>query len=485
MPWRRDARGPRAPRVHAEVAENGPGRGGSAAAGRAQTAGPQTLKARRALLGLYGLLGLSIATWLSRLPAVRTDLGLSTGALGSVLLVGSLGSLLMVLVAGGVVARWGSRRSMMAAAYAFTVASVLLGLGPTLGSVPVLLVGVVLMSMSFALGNVPLNLESVVIERAMGRTVVPQFHAAFSVGSVVGSGLGALAAWGHLPLLVHFSAIGALSLAWRWHSVPISVLPLAVPAVPAVPTGVVAGPGRRGGAARQALAAWREPRTLLLGLVVMAGALSEGTANGWLAIAVVDGFARTEALAAVVFGVFVASMTTSRLAGTRVIDRFGRWPVLMASSSLALIGLVLFGIAPSLPVAVLGVVAWGLGSGLVFPIAMAVVAGDGLGAAGRVAVVSAFASVAGLAAPPVIGLAAEQIGIRHAILLIAAAMVLGLLVTRALRGTISAASATLPRAEGAEGAVGPEGADGAGATGSAVAPRPRGAVLAGASADLR
>ena len=96
---------------------------------------------------------------------------------------------------------------------------------------------------------------------------------------------------------------------------------------------------------------------------------------GWTGPTVIGG------LAAVVFGVFVASMTTSRLAGTRVIDRFGRWPVLMASSSLALIGLVLFGIAPSLPVAVLGVVAWGLGSGLVIPIAMAVVAGDGMGAA--------------------------------------------------------------------------------------------------------
>ena len=395
-------------------------------------------RARGALIGLYGLLGLSVASWLSRLPTVRADLGLSTGSFGTVLLIGSLGSLVTVLVAGGLVARWGSRRSMMVAAVAFTVASVFLGLGPTIGSVPVLLVGVVLMSMSFALGNVPLNLESVIIERAMGRTVVPQFHAAFSVGSVLGSGLGALAAWGHLPLVVHFSVIGAISLVWRWHSVPISVLPV----VTAQPVAIASARGRPGGAARQAMAAWREPRTLLLGLVVMAGALSEGTANGWLAISVVDGFAQTEALAAVVFGVFVASMTVSRIAGTAVIDRYGRWPVLMLSSSFALGGLVLFGLAPAFPLAVVGVVGWGLGSGLVIPITMAVVAGDGLGAAGRVSVVSAFSSVSGLAAPPVIGIAAEQIGIRHAVLLIAVVLVLGILVTRAQRAVFTAASAT-------------------------------------------
>ena len=72
---------------------------------------------------------------------------------------------------------------MMVAGVVFAAASVALGLGPTIGSVPVLLVGVLLMSASFALGNVPLNLESVIIERAMGRTVVPHFHAAFSIGA--------------------------------------------------------------------------------------------------------------------------------------------------------------------------------------------------------------------------------------------------------------------------------------------------------------
>ncbi len=395
---------------------------------------PEALRARAALIGLYGLLGLTVASWLSRLPTVRTDLGLSTGEFGSVMLVGSLGSLVTVLAAGALSSRWGSRRTMMVAGVAFSVASVALGLGPTIRSVPVLLVGVVLMSASFALGNVPLNLESVVIERAMGRTVVPQFHAAFSIGSVVGSGLGALAAWGHLPLIVHFTVIGAISLVWRWRSIPISVLPVLTPQ-PAADAPVLV---RRGGATREAMAAWREPRTLLLGLIVMAGALSEGTANGWLAIAVVDGFARTEALGAVVFGVFVASMTISRTAGTTLIDRYGRWPVLLVSSMLALAGLLLFGLAPSFALAVVGVSAWGLGSGLVIPITMAVVAGERLGAAGRVSVVSAFSSVTGLVAPPVIGIAAESIGIRHAVLLIAAVLVMGILVIRRQRPAFAA-----------------------------------------------
>ena len=395
---------------------------------------PEVRRARLNLLGLYLLLGVTVSSWLARLPTVRTSLDLSTGDLGTVLLVGALGSLATVLVAGGVVTRWGSRATLMTAAVVFSVANVLLGLAPTIGSRPVLVAGVVLLSASFALGNVPMNVETVVIERAMGRTVVPQFHAAFSVGSVLGSGLGALASWGGVPLLAQFGAVSLVTLVWRAVAVPGAVLP----APPAAPGPGQPGedpddrpaPARRGAGMRTALAAWREPRTLVVGVVVMAAALSEGSANNWLAISVVDGFGQTEAVAALVFGTFVAAMTVARLLGTFLIDRFGRVAVLTASGASSLVGLAAFGLAPSLPLSVVGVVAWGLGAGLVVPIGMAAVSADRLRAAGRVAVVSAFASVASITAPPLIGLAAERMGARHALLLIAVVLLAGTLLSR-------------------------------------------------------
>ena len=146
-----------------------------------------------------------------------------------------------------------------------------------------------------------------------------------------------------------------------------------------------------------------------------------------------DGFAQSEAVAAIVFGLFVASMTAARLAGTRLIDRLGRVPVLAASGVSSLVGLATFGLAPSLPTALVGVVAWGLGAGLVVPIGMAAVSADPLRAASRVAVVSAFASFASITAPPLIGLAAESMGARHALLLITVVMLVGTLLSRTVR----------------------------------------------------
>lgn len=399
--------------------------------GRDAHLAPEVRRARTLLLGLYGLLGLTVSSWLARLPTVRSSLDLTTGDLGTILLVGALGSLTTVLVAGGVVARWGSRRTILAAAVVFSVANALLGLAPTVGGVPVLLVGIVLLSCSFALGNVPMNVETVVIERRMGRTVVPQFHAAFSLGSVGGSALGALASWGGVPLLVQFGVVSVVTLVWRFAAVPGAVLP-AEPAPPAAGQPDVPA-ARRGAGLRAALSAWRERRTLLIGVIVMSAALSEGSANNWLAISVVDGFGQTEAVAAVVFGTFVASMTAARLAGTFLIDRYGRVAVLSASGAASLAGLALFGLAPSLPLSVLGVVAWGLGAGLVVPIGMAAVSSDPLRAAGRVAVVSAFASVASITAPPLLGVAAEVIGARQALLLITGVLLVGTLLAGAVR----------------------------------------------------
>lgn len=407
----------------------------------------EVLHARRMLIGLYALTGVAVATWLSRLPSIRTALDLSSAELGTLLLVGSIGSLGMVLFAGALATRWGSRRTLITAAVMFAVGNSLVGLGPAVGSVVVLGLGVMLASSSYALANVPMNLETVIIERGMGRSVVPQFHAAFSVGSVVGSLLGAAVSWAQVPVVVHFVALSAVTLVVRLRAVPGAVLPT-TPMLPA--TGTTGTPpltpAARGAGMRAALAAWREPRTLLIGVIVMSAALSEGSANNWLAIAVVDGFERTEAVAAVVFGVFVGSMTVARLIGSRVIDRFGPVRVLVASGVSSLLGLLLFGLAPALPLAVLGVAGWGLGAGLVVPIGMAAVATDRMRAAGRVAVVSAFASVSSIVAPPVLGLAAESMGARHALMLVGVGMVAGIVLAGQVRRDRTAAAGDL-RAE--------------------------------------
>ncbi|MDF9874935.1 MFS transporter [Cellulosimicrobium cellulans] len=441
-------------------------RGGAAQSPSDLLSDPRALaRARWVLLGVFALNGVMMSSWLARIPSVRDALSLTPADLGVVLLAGAVGALVTVTAAGPFVTRFGGRVAFGVSAVLFGVAFLLLGLGPATGSVPLLAAGIFVNGMAFSLGNVPMNVESAGIERRVGRTILPQFHAAFSVGAVVGSLVGAACAHAQVPVLVQFVATGAVATVWRLAAIPATVhdtLPSRTP-VPAEASAPVDALGdavvdvetaglrsrlaRRGARLGAALSAWREPRTLLIGLVILSAALSEGSANDWLSLAVVDGFAQTEAVGAVVFGTFVAAMTVMRLAGTRLIDRFGRVTVLRASGVASIAGLLLFGFAPTLQLAGVGVVLWGFGAALAVPVGIAAASDEPLRAAGRVSVVSAFSSMASLAAPPLLGLAAEAMGARHALVLIVAAMVLSVLLARQVTPlrTPAALAARTPR----------------------------------------
>jgi MFS family permease len=181
-----------------------------------------------------------------------------------------------------------------------------------------------------------------------------------------------------------------------------------------------------------------------VGLVVLAAALTEGAANDWVGLAVVDGFDQSHTVGALTFGLFVTAMTGMRLLGTGLLDRYGRIAVLRLCAGLSIVGLLIFGLVPWLPLALVGVVLWGLGAALGFPVGMSAASDDPVRAPARVSVVSTIGYSAFLAGPPLLGLLAEQVGYRQALLAIAVPVVIGLLVVRAAEPLPAAAARPEP-----------------------------------------
>jgi fucose permease len=374
---------------------------------------------------LFGVLGTS---WMSRLPSIRADLGLTAGQLGSLLVVGGIGTLAAVLVTGGIVARFGTRATLVAATVLNAAGFALLAVATTTGQVSLFAFGACLNGMAGALVNIPININAAAVERAVGRAILPHFHASFSIGAAVGALVAAAFAAQGTAVSTQIVVVTA--------AVTLARALLVGPSTALAPerTASDGGPGtvRRSGM-RSALGAWREPRTLLIGLVLLAASLSEGSAGTWMSLAVVDGFDAREAIGAVAYGTFVASMTIVRFAGTGLIDRYGRVAVLRASGGSALVGLLLFGLAPSLPAAWVGVVLWGCGAALANPVAISAASDEPVHAAPRVAVATSFSTVAMLAAPPLLGLLADSVGVRQALLVICGAVVLSLAVSGEVR----------------------------------------------------
>ncbi|MEU8261875.1 MFS transporter [Micromonospora sp. NPDC048999] len=364
------------------------------------------LAARNGVAVVFALNGLAVGTWFSRVPAVREALGLSAGRLGLLLLAMSAGAVLAMPFAGLVTQRLGPARTVAASVLFVAFGTVVAGLSAGLiGSV----VGVALGLFAFGYGSgtcdVAMNVEGAAVEKRLGRTIMPRFHAAWSLGTVAGAGIGAGAARLDVPVGVHLPALAAVVLVGTLLGTR-AFLP-----APAEADGPAEPAARR----RALLATWREPRTLLIGLLVLVMAFTEGSANDWLAVAFVDGYGVSEAVGATVFGVFVVGMTLGRTAGTVAIDRWGRVPVLFGTIGLAAAGAALAVLAGSGPVAVVGVALWGIGASLGFPVGMSAAADDEDRAPARVSVVAVIGYTAFLGGPPLLGFLGDHLGILHAL----------------------------------------------------------------------
>ncbi|MDQ0736615.1 MFS transporter [Arthrobacter agilis] len=386
---------------------------------------PAVRAAMIATYAIFGLNGLVFASWAARIPAASDTLGLGAGQIGTLLLVGAVGSMLSLPLAGVISARFGTGNTVRIGGTAAAVAATSVAVGLAIVSVPVVAVGLFLFGCGIALWDVGQNIEGADVERLVGRTIMPRFHAAFSggafVGALVGAGLSAM----DVSLSAHLVAVAVLSLAVSLWT-PRHFLPeTTADDAPTAP--------EHDGTRQRGLGAWGEARTLLIGLVVLGAALTEGAANDWVAKASVDGLGTTESTGAVMFAVFVAAMTTVRFLGGPLIDRFGRVRVLQASLGSSLVGLVIFVAAPNVPLAGVGAILWGAGAALGFPMGMSAAADDPTRAAARVSVVATIGYTAFLAGPPLIGFLGDVVGIRNALLAVGVAVLASFLVAPAAR----------------------------------------------------
>ena len=381
---------------------------------------PRIRRARTAVAVAFFVNGLCFASWISRTPAVRDTLGLSSAQLGLLLLCVSVGSIAGLPLSGPIVHRLGARFAVLGGSLTVGVGLIGLGIALVVVSVPVAVPGLVLVGLGIGTWDVAMNVEGADVERRLGRPLMPRLHAGFSLGTVAGAGIGAAAAATGVPLPIQVFVVAvvapiAMAVATRFFVLERAELE--------------AGEPRRS----NVLTAWREPRTLLVGVMVLGFAFTEGSANDWMAVAMVDGYGTSEAIGAVGFGVFVAAMTVARMFGGAALERYGRVPTLRATAVLGLAGLLLVLLGGSAPVAIAGAVLWGFGAALGFPVGMSAAADDPERAAVRVSVVSSIGYTAFLAGPPLIGLLAEHHGILTALFVVVGALVLGLLVSGATR----------------------------------------------------
>ncbi|MER7007695.1 MFS transporter [Dactylosporangium sp. NPDC000555] len=401
--------------------------------------------ATRSTYVVFAACGFLLAGWVARIPQLRDHLQLQPTQLGWVLLGAAGGSLVSRPLSGPILARFGQRRTVSAAGALAGAGLVVTGLGDVAG-LGVLVAGLLAIGFTVSVWDVAMNVQGAEVERRLGRSIMPRFHAAFAAGTVVSAALAAALIALHVPVAAHLTGVALLVLV----AVPVAArdyLPESHE-----PGREHAGPAATG--RRSALRAWREPRTVLIGLFVLAFAFGEGAAGDWIGVALIDGHGAAAAIGSLGYAVHLAATTAVRWFGAGLLDRYGRVAVLRALGIVTIAGLLLFIFGPNLTAALTGALLWGVGTAFGYPVGMSAGADDPRHAAARVTVVSTLGKLASFAGPPLIGMIGEHVTVLRALLVVAALQGVAVLIAGVTRPLRPAEPAHAPR--GAEVSVGPE-----------------------------
>lgn len=381
----------------------------------------KTLQLRMyALFMFFFLPGLLMASWATRTPAIRDILSLSTAEMGIVLFGLSIGSMSGILCSAPLVKRFGTRNVIRTTMSCAIVGMFILSIALYLSSAWVFAAGLAVFGGSFGAAEVAINVEGAAVEQAMQKTVLPMMHGFYSFGTLVGAGVGmALTAFG-LPAMWH---IGLAAL--------VGIAPIFI-AIRAIPDGTGKNAGSSEQHAQKGVPFWRDMQLMLIGVVVLAMAFAEGSANDWLPLLMVDGHGFSPKSGALIYAGFTLGMTVGRFTGGWFIDRYSRVTVVRASAIMGALGIALIIFVDSAWVAGVSVILWGLGASLGFPLTISAASDTGPDAPTRVSVVATTGYLAFLVGPPLLGFLGEHYGLRSAMLAVLALVLIAALVARAV-----------------------------------------------------
>ncbi|MER5295202.1 MFS transporter [Streptomyces pharetrae] len=387
---------------------------------------------RAALTVFFALDGFIFAGWVVRIPAIKEQTGASPSTLGLALLGVSAGAVVTMILTGRLCRRFGNHQVTVACAVllSFSVA-----LPPLTHSA--LALGAVLLVFGAAYGgiNVAFNSAAVELVAALRRPIMPSFHAAFSLGGMIGAGLGALVAGALSPTrhLLGLTLTGLLVTALAAPTLlrrrPPGPPQAAEPPRPPEPT----TGGRPTASTPPRPRPDRRTRALVavFGLIALCTAYGEGALADWGALHLEQDLDASPGVAAIGYSCFALAMTLGRLSGTVLLERLGRTRTVVAGGATAAAGMLLGSLAPSLWAALFGFAVAGLGLANLFPVA--VERAGALAGPSGVAVASTLGYGGMLLGPPVIGFMADWFSLPAALTSVAALAAIAALIGFATR----------------------------------------------------
>jgi MFS family permease len=348
------------------------------------------------ILLFFSVFAISSMSIMVRLPEVREMLGVSVSTLGVLLFMGAVGSISSLSLVARFIARFGTKSTIIGGMIGFFVSGFVLMVSAYLHSPELFAVAAFFYGFCAGAADVGINVDGAEIEQRLGRSALPRMHAGYSIGAFLGATAG--------------TAAIAVGVNLFWQVLILATLSLIVPVIfsrllPAK-NGIDPHHHKDAPVDSRPSKVFISAGTVALCIGIFGITITEGAANDWLAIGLVDDYKVSNQLAGVAFAVFNLSMTVVRFFGGNLVDRFGRSRVLQVLAGFGIIGLLLIILSHNIVLAIFGAALWGAGVALGFPLFISAAA-EAPGGARTVAFVTTSGYFAFLVGPPLLGFVAE------------------------------------------------------------------------------
>ncbi|KXF76297.1 hypothetical protein ATN84_15540 [Paramesorhizobium deserti] len=348
-------------------------------------------KERLAVWLLFLMNGFMVGNWAPKIPEFAERLDLSKGELGLMILVFGIGSLVMMPVAGMQIARLGGAR--VSKITAVLLLPSILALTFT-QNVPAAAVALFLFGGFVGGMDVAMNANAVAVERKMRRAIMSSCHAFWSLGGLIGAGIGGYLIE-HLGTTVHAAvatvmAVVMLAIAWPMVHADRPVHHADTPTRFRLPL---------------------QPLPWLVGLMALFSMVPEGAVLDWSALYLMQDLGATTSIAGLGFAAFSLTMAVMRFAGDLVRDRLGAVLTLRLCTVTAIIGMLAASFAPDPLMVIVGFALCGIGISNMVPIAFSIAGnlpGMAPGVGLSIATTLGYSGI--LFAPSTIGFIAEHTG---------------------------------------------------------------------------
>lgn len=369
---------------------------------------PQTKQGhyRLAVSAFYFIQGLVFASWASRIPDIKTALGLNDAALGGVLFSIPVGQLSAMALSGFAVSRFGSRKVLTVAAFFYPAVLVWLGMAHTVWE---LCAALFFFGITANLCNIAVNTQGIGVERIYRRSIMASFHGLWSLAGFLGGLISTLMVGLDVNPFFHFLLIFVLSV-FILLTMRSAILPRDITTVQQ-PTTVEK---------KNKIRIKPDSYIIILGCIAFGCMMCEGTMYDWSSVYFDSVIHPPKELVRLGYVTSMCAMASGRFLADRFITRFGVVNVVRVSGITIASGLLLAVTMPYLIPATFGFLLVGFGVSSVVPICYSMAGKSKTMLPGvALAAVSTIGFLGFLIGPPLIGFVAQAINLRWALGLVA------------------------------------------------------------------